>query len=314
MKMSLSVAIQMDPVENIDTECDSTYLIALEAKKRNHKLYHYTPSSLSLRDGKLYAKANFLLINHNGKKNILLGEETHINLEDMDIVLMRQDPPFDMSYITATYLLEKISSKTLIINDPEGVRNSPEKLLVTAFKDYVPPTLISSDLGEINSFKKLYQDVIVKPLYGNGGSGVFHLSPHDENLSSLIELFTSYSREPLIVQKYIPEVRSGDKRIILIDGEPVGAINRVPAKGEARSNMHVGGRAEKTELNEVDRSICHSIGDVLRDRGLFFTGIDVIGNFLTEINVTSPTGIQEINRFDNAQIEKIFWKELEKKI
>ena len=312
--MSLSVAIQMDPIENIDLQCDSTYLIALEAKKRDYKLFHYTPSSLSLRNNKLIAKANILRINQNNHENILLGEQTYINLEDIDIVLMRQDPPFDMSYITATYLLEKISNKTLVINDPTGVRNSPEKLLVTNFRDFIPSTLISSDFNEIKNFRSLYKDIIVKPLYGNGGSGVFHLTPNDENLSSLIEFFTSLSQEPLIVQQYIPEVRLGDKRIILIDGNPVGAINRVPPKGEARSNMHVGGKAKKTELNNVDKSICEAIGGELRNRGLFFAGIDVIGNFLTEINVTSPTGIQEINRFDDIEVEKVFWNNLEKKI
>ena len=227
---------------------------------------------------------------------------------------MRQDPPFNMSYITATYLLEKITNKTLVINDPTGVRNSPEKLLVTNFKDFIPSTLISSDFNEIKNFRSLYKDIIVKPLYGNGGSGVFHLTADDENLSSLIEFFTSFSQEPLIVQEYIPEVRLGDKRIILIDGHPIGAINRIPPKGEARSNMHVGGQAEKIELNDVDKSICEAIGDELRNRGLFFAGIDVIGNFLTEINVTSPTGIQEINRFDGIQVEKLFWNNLEKKI
>ena len=312
--MSLSVAIQMDPVESIDLQCDSTYLIALEAKKRNYRLFHYTPSSLSLRNNKLIARANVLRINYNNHKNILLGEQTYIDLEDMDIVLMRQDPPFNMSYITATYLLEKITNKTLVINDPTGVRNSPEKLLVTSFKDFIPSTLISSDFNEIKNFRSLYKDIIVKPLYGNGGSGVFHLTADDENLSSLIEFFTSFSQEPLIVQEYIPEVRLGDKRIILIDGHPIGAINRIPPKGEARSNMHVGGQAEKIELNDVDKSICEAIGDELRNRGLFFAGIDVIGNFLTEINVTSPTGIQEINRFDGIQVEKLFWNNLEKKI
>ncbi len=312
--MSLSVAIQMDPVESIDLQCDSTYLIALEAKKRNYRLFHYTPSSLSLRNNKLIARANVLRINYNNHKNILLGEQTYIDLEDMDIVLMRQDPPFNMSYITATYLLEKITNKTLVINDPTGVRNSPEKLLVTNFKDFIPSTLISSDFNEIKNFRSLYKDIIVKPLYGNGGSGVFHLTADDENLSSLIEFFTSFSQEPLIVQEYIPEVRLGDKRIILIDGHPIGAINRIPPKGEARSNMHVGGQAEKIELNDVDKSICEAIGDELRNRGLFFAGIDVIGNFLTEINVTSPTGIQEINRFDGIQVEKLFWNNLEKKI
>ena len=308
--MSLSVAIQMDPVESIDLQCDSTYLIALEAKKRNYRLFHYTPSSLSLRNNKLIARANVLRINYNNHKNILLGEQTYIDLEDMDIVLMRQDPPFNMSYITATYLLEKITNKTLVINDPTGVRNSPEKLLVTNFKDFIPSTLISSDFNEIKNFRSLYKDIIVKPLYGNGGSGVFHLTADDENLSSLIEFFTSFSQEPLIVQEYIPEVRLGDKRIILIDGHPIGAINRIPPKGEARSNMHVGGQAEKIELNDVDKSICEAIGDELRNRGLFFAGIDVIGNFLTEINVTSPTCLREIKKLSKIDIAKIIWNQL----
>jgi len=237
-----------------------------------------------------------------------------IDLSTMDVVLMRQDPPFDMAYITATHILEHIHPKTLVVNDPVAVRNAPEKLFVTHFEDMMPPTLISSDREEIKAFRLEYEDIIVKPLFGNGGAGVFHIKPDDENLTSLMELFTQMFREPVIVQRYEPKVREGDKRIILVDGEPVGGINRIPAMGEARANMHVGGRAVKTELSARDREICEAIGPTLRDQGLVFVGIDVIGDYMTEINVTSPTGIQEMNRFDTVNIETLIWDAIERRL
>jgi len=234
-----------------------------------------------------------------------------VDLATMDVVLMRQDPPFDMAYITATHLLEHIHPKTLVVNDPVQVRNAPEKLLVTHFEELMPPTLITADRAQILDFRAEYKDIVLKPLFGNGGAGVFHVTPGDENLNSLLELFTQLYREPVIVQAYLPEVRQGDKRIILVDGQAAGAVNRVPASGEARSNLHVGGKAMKAELTARDREICEAIGPTLRERGLIFVGIDVIGNYLTEINVTSPTGIQEIDRFDDVCIEAQIWDAIE---
>ena len=237
-----------------------------------------------------------------------------IDLRDVDVVLMRQDPPFDMAYITATHLLEHIHPDTLVVNDPVEVRNAPEKLFVTHFEGLLPPTLITSDPEQITDFREEYKDIIVKPLYGNGGAGVFHLKPGDENLASLIEMFTELYREPIIVQQYLADVRAGDKRIILIDGEAAGAINRVPKEGEARSNMHVGGRAEQSALTKREHEICEMIGPTLREKGLIFVGIDVIGDHLTEINVTSPTGLQEINRFDGSCLEAGIWDAIERRL
>jgi glutathione synthase len=234
-----------------------------------------------------------------------------IDLALIDIVLMRQDPPFDMSYITATHVLEHIHPATLVVNDPVHVRNAPEKLFVTHFEGLMPPTLITSSAEAVREFRAEYKDIIVKPLYGNGGAGVFHIMPEDENLNALMEVFTEMYREPVIVQKYVPEVRDGDKRIILVDGRPVGAINRIPAAGESRSNMHVGGTPVKTALTRREQEICEAIGPALKERGLIFVGIDVIGEYLTEINVTSPTGIQEIDRFDGVKIEADIWDAIE---
>jgi glutathione synthase len=243
-----------------------------------------------------------------------LGEAFVYDLGAADVVLMRQDPPFDMAYISATHILERIHPKTLVVNDPREVRNAPEKLFVTEFGDFIPPTLITSDRLEIRDFRARHKEIILKPLYGNGGTGVFRIGPTDENLGSLLEMFTQFYREPVIVQRYLPEVRQGDKRIILVDGEFAGAINRVPAAGEARSNMHVGGRPEKTELTGRERDICAAIGPELKRRGLIFTGIDVIGGYMTEINVTSPTGIQEVKRFGGADIAKLVWDAVESKV
>jgi len=312
--MSLAVAIQMDAVESIDIKGDSTFVLALEAQRRGHGLYHYLPSDLSFREGRVYARARALEVRREAGNHASLGTPETLDLAAMDVVLMRQDPPFDMSYITATHLLEHIHPEALVVNDPVHVRNAPEKLFVTHFPELMPPTLISSDRDEVLAFREAHKDIIVKPLFGNGGAGVFHITPGDENLNALLELFTELYREPIIVQRYQPEVREGDKRIILIEGEAVGATNRVPPKGEARSNMHVGGRPEKSSLDARDKLICEAIGPSLRERGLIFVGIDVIGGFLTEINVTSPTGLQEINRFDDVCLEAEIWDAIESRI
>ncbi|WP_119460492.1 glutathione synthase [Rhodospirillaceae bacterium SYSU D60014] len=309
--MSLAVGIQMDPIEGIDIDADSTFVLALEAQRRGHALFHYLPRDLFFREGRVYARVRPLKVRRKRGDHANLGAPELIDLATLDIVLMRQDPPFDMAYITATHLLEHVHPETLVVNDPVHVRNAPEKLFVTHFEELMPPTLISSDRESILDFRKAHRDIIVKPLYGNGGAGVFHVKPEDDNLNALLELFTQLYREPVIVQRYLPEVRQGDKRIILIDGEPAGAINRVPAAGEARSNMHAGGRPMKATLTVREREICEAIGEALKSRGLVFVGIDVIGDYLTEINVTSPTGLQEINRFDGVQLEARIWDRIE---
>ena len=311
--MSLAVGIQMDPIESIDIDADSTFVLALEAQQRGHQLFHYLPKDLSLKNGRVYAHARALAVRRDPGDHATLGEPENLDLATLDVVLMRQDPPFDMAYITATHLLERIHPETLVVNDPESVRNAPEKLFVTHFVDIMPPTLITSNLDEIKAFRSEYGDIIVKPLYGNGGAGVFHISPDSDNLNSLIELFSEFYREPIVVQRYVPDVRQGDKRIILIEGKAVGAINRVPAEGEARSNMHVGGRPEQIEMSTRDREICEAIGPALEQHGLLFAGIDVIGDYLTEINVTSPTGLQEVNRFDGTALEADIWDAIEQR-
>ncbi|MBM3558507.1 MAG: glutathione synthase [Alphaproteobacteria bacterium] len=311
--MSLAVAVQMDPVESISIDADSTFAMALEAQRRGHALWHYHPRELSLRDGRVRARARPVTFRRERGDHFSLGAEEIVDLAVVDVVLMRQDPPFDMAYISATHILEHIHPKTLVVNDPVSVRNAPEKLFVTHFEGVMPPTLITSDRREILAFRDEHKDIIVKPLYGNGGAGVFHIVPGDENLASLLELFTQFYREPVIVQRYVPEVRQGDKRIVLVEGKAVGAINRVPAAGEARSNMHVGGRPVQTKLTKREQEICESIGPALRERGLVFVGIDVIGDWLTEINVTSPTGIQEIERFDGTNIAAMIWDAIEER-
>ena len=309
--MSLAVAIQMDPIESIDIEGDSTFALALEAQARGHALFHYLPQNLSLRDGRVVARAQPLQVRREADNFFTKGAEETLDLAGIDVVLMRQDPPFDMAYITATHVLEHIHPQTLVVNDPVSVRNAPEKLFVTHFDGLMPPTLITSNRDDIIAFRAEHGDIIVKPLYGNGGAGVFHVTPDDENLTALLEIFTDLYREPVIAQRYLPEVRQGDKRIILVDGKPVGAINRVPAKGEARSNMHVGGMPLKSELTPREHEICAAIGPALKERGLLFVGIDVIGDYLTEINVTSPTGIQEIDRFDGSNLSALIWDAIE---
>ncbi len=309
--MSLAVAIQMDPIEDVDITADSTFALAVEAQKRGHGLFHYLPRDLSFREGRVVARARTLEVRREPGNHYTLGPAETLDLVTMDVVLMRQDPPFDMSYITATHLLEHIHPGTLVVNDPVHVRNAPEKLFITHFPELMPPTLITSDHDEIAAFRAAHKDIVVKPLFGNGGAGVFHLKPDDENLFSLLEVFTQFYREPVIVQRYLPEIRQGDKRIILIDGEPAGAVNRVPPPGEARANLHAGATAVKTELTARERDICTAIGPTLREYGLIFVGIDVIGDYMTEINVTSPTGIQEVNRFDGTCLEALVWDAIE---
>ena len=311
--MGLSVAIQMDPIEGINIDADSTFALALAAQARGHALWHYLPAHLSFAHGVVRAQARQLTVKRQRGDHAALGSYETLDLKTMDVILMRQDPPFDMAYITATHILEHVHPKTLVVNDPAHVRNAPEKLFVTHFPDLMPPTLITSDRAEIDAFRAAHQHIIVKPLFGNGGAGVFHIGPDDENLGSLLEMFTARSREPVIVQRYLPEVRAGDKRIILVDGVAAGAVLRVPASGEARANLHVGGKAMKTTLTAREQEICNRIGPELSKRGLIFVGIDVIGDYLTEINVTSPTGLQEIGRFDGSNLAGLIWDAIEKR-
>ncbi len=311
--MALKVALQMDPIERVSIDGDSTFRIGIEAQARGHKLFYYTPDRLSYREGRVLARGWPVELRREKGNHFTLGAEAEVDLADWDVVWLRQDPPFDMGYITTTHILERIHPATLVVNDPFWVRNFPEKLLVLNFPQLTPPTLVARDLATIRDFKHQHGDIILKPLYGNGGAGVFRLDPNDRNLASLHELFVGINREPLIAQKYVPAVVQGDKRIILINGEPVGAINRVPAEGETRSNMHVGGRPEKAGLTARDLEICAAIGPTLRDKGQVFVGIDVIGDWLTEINVTSPTGIQELERFDGTNTAARIWEVIEAK-
>ena len=323
MPRPLKIAVQMDPIETVNIHADSTFALMLEAQRRGHALWHYDVRGMSLTEGKpspdgqlaerLTAVARPVTVQRVQGAHFSFGDASRLNLGSMDVVLMRQDPPFDMAYITATHMLEHIHPRTLVVNDPASVRDAPEKLLVTHFPELMPPTLITWDAEAIRSFRAQHRDIIVKPLFGNGGAGVFRIREGDENLASLLEMHWARSREPLMVQRYEPAVRRGDKRVILIDGEPLGAINRVPAEGEARSNMHVGGRAEAVELTARDREICARIGPVLREKGLLFTGIDVIGDWLTEINVTSPTGLQEVARFGGPDLSVTIWERIEAK-
>ena len=309
--MKLKVAIQMDHVSTIDIDGDSTFVLGLEAERRGYDVWHYTPPALIFRDRKVTARAQPMKLRREKGNHFTLGASEIVDLSTFDVILLRQDPPFDMSYITTTHLLEHIHPRTLVVNDPASVRNAPEKLYVTHFDNVMPPTLITADPLALREFRDEYQDIIIKPLFGNGGAGVFRLKPGDENFASLLEMFSQRSREPVIAQRYLPEVRQGDKRIILIDGKAAGVVNRVPAEGEARSNMHVGGKAVKDSLTRRDREICEIIGPELARRGMIFVGIDVIGNWLTEINVTSPTGLQQINRFDGVSLEAQIWDRIE---
>lgn len=326
---SLRIAVQMDPLEGVDINGDSTFALMLEAQRRGHTLFEYQPTSLALTEGqgenggtassgRLLARARPVTVQRVKGSHAHFGEIETLDLATTDVVLMRQDPPFDMGYITATHMLEHVhgtgEGKTLVVNDPVAVRNAPEKLLVTHFPHLMPPTLVTWDREAIAEFRARYRDIILKPLFGNGGAGIFRVKEDDENFSSLLETHFASSREPLMIQRYEPAVRHGDKRIILVDGEAIGAINRVPAQGEARSNMHVGGRAERVGLTARDKEICAAIGPYLKEHGLIFTGIDVIGDWLTEINVTSPTGLQELDHFDGINSAGLIWDAIEKRL
>lgn len=314
MARALRVAVQMDPIESINIDADSTFVLMMEAQARGHRLWHYHVRELGLSNRRVTARAHPVEVRREKGNHFTFGAPVELDLgADVDVVLMRQDPPFDMAYITATHILEHIHPKTLVVNDPAAVRNAPEKLFVTHFPDLMPETLVTADRSQIMRFREKHETIILKPLFGNGGAGVFLVKPDDMNLNSLLEMFTERSREPLVVQKYVPAVREGDKRIILVDGVAMGAINRVPAANEARSNMHVGGRPEKTTLTEREKEICARIGPELKRQGMIFVGIDVIGGYLTEINVTSPTGLQEIARFDGTHLEKAIWDAIEAK-
>jgi glutathione synthase len=311
--MALSVAVQMDPIAGINIEKDSTFRMAEEAQARGHRLFYYHPDALVWREGRVLATGRDLTVRRVKGDHFATGELRTIDLADWDVVLLRQDPPFDMGYITTTHLLERVHPETLVVNDPFWVRNCPEKLMVLDFARFSPPTMIARGLDDIRAFREAHGDMILKPLYGNGGAGVFKLPQADANLSALHELFMGLNREPLIAQKFLPAVSEGDKRVILVDGECVGAINRVPLKGEARSNMHAGGTAQPTVVTDRDREICEALGPVLRERGLIFVGIDVIGGMLTEINVTSPTGIQELEAFDGVSAAALIWDAIERR-
>lgn len=310
--MPLAVALQMDPLETVNVDADSTFFLAEEAQRRGHTLFHYLPRTLRLEGGRVSATGRAVTVQRTGAPARFGAYET-VDLAGFDVVLLRQDPPFDLAYITTTHILEAIHPKTLVVNDPAGVRNAPEKLLVTRFPDLMPPTLVSADPAAIRDFRARHGEIVVKPLFGAGGFGVFHLRPEDDNLGSLLDMFLAKSPEPLMTQAYIPAVREGDKRVILVEGEPVGALNRVPQAGDARSNMHVGGAAAASRLTPRDREICAAIGPELRARGLTFVGIDVIGDYVTEINVTSPTGLQEIARFDGVNLAVPIWDAIEAK-
>ncbi len=310
----MKIAFQMDPIGAVDINADSSFRLAEEAQTRGHELFFYGPDQLAYQEGRITARGQDMQVQRVAGDPAILGPEREVDLAEFDVVWLRQDPPFDMHYITSTHLLDRLKGQTLVVNDPFWVRNYPEKLLVLDFPELTPPTTIARDMQTIKAFKDKHQDIILKPLYGNGGAGVFRLDANDRNLTSLYELFTGFSREPLIVQKFLPDVKNGDKRVILVDGEPVGAINRVPAEGETRSNMHVGGRPEKIGLTERDLEICAAIGPLLKEKGQIFVGIDVIGDYLTEINVTSPTGIQELERFNGENIAEKIWQAIEAKV
>jgi glutathione synthase len=316
--MPLKIATQMDPIARTDIRGDSTFALLLEAQRRGHALFYYTPDALTYREGALSATGHDLTVRDMPGDFFTLSPPRVENLSTQHVILLRQDPPFDMAYITNTHLLQLIHRPgrpgPLVVNDPAHVRNAPEKLWILEFADLMPPTLISRSPADIAAFRRDYKDIIVKPLFGNGGAGVFRITAEDTNLASLLEMFQAASREPVMVQQYRPEVRAGDKRIILVDGVVAGAINRVPAAGETRSNMHVGGRPEPTTLTNREREICARLGPELKRRGLIFTGIDVIGDYLTEINVTSPTGIRQVKAFGGADIAALIWDAIEAKV
>ncbi|CAI3922477.1 ATP-grasp superfamily (LysX) (PDB:1GLV) [Commensalibacter communis] len=315
----LKIAVQMDPLETININGDSTFALMLEAQARKYELFVYSVDTLSLESDsvskKITARGRDVTVQRVQNNHVQYGEEKTVELKYFDVLLMRQDPPFDMGYITATHLLEQIhgvgKDKVFVVNNPTSVRNAPEKIFATLWPEIMPPTLITRDVKAIREFRAEYKDIIIKPLFGNGGIGVFRIREDDENLNSLLEMQFAASREPLMIQRYEPAVRLGDKRIILVEGQPIGAINRVPQKGDLRSNMHVGGIAEKIDLTPRDKEICELIGPALKEQGLLFVGIDVLGDYLTEINVTSPTGLQELDRFNNINSAGIVWDAIE---
>lgn len=310
----LRVALQMDPIELIDPIGDSSFALMLEAQERGHEIAYYTPGTLALERGRVTAQVAPVEVMDRPKgQHFSRGDFAETDLSDFDVILLRQDPPFDMNYITSTHILDRIHPKTLVVNDPAHVRNAPEKILVTEFPELMPPTLITRDRDRIKAFRAEHGDIIVKPLFGNGGAGVFFLKQGDQNLVSLLELFEQSFPEPFMIQRYLPDVRKGDKRIIIIDGEPVAGLNRIPADSEARSNMHVGGRPELSELTARELEICAAIAPALKARDFIFVGIDVIGDYITEINVTSPTGLREIKRFGGPDIAPMIWDAIEKR-
>jgi len=309
--VALKTAFQMDPIDRLDIRGDSTFAMMLEAQARGHSLFLYTPDRLVYAQGHVFATGYDVVVRDVAGDHYTLSEQRRVDLSGYDVVMLRQDPPFDMAYITTTFVLEHLAPGVLVVNDPANVRNAPEKMLTMSYPELMPPTAIVRDLDSVRRFRAEHEDIILKPLYGNGGAAVFRLAAGDTNLGALVELFQGVFREPFLVQKYLPEVRAGDKRILLIDGEPVGAINRVPADDETRSNMHIGGRAEPTEMTERDLEICAAIGPELKRRGLILAGIDVIGPYLTEINVTSPTGLREVKRFGGADIAALLWNWIE---
>jgi glutathione synthase len=311
--MKLNVAVQMDPIARINIRGDSTFALLLEAQKRGHALSYYTPDKLSQRGSEVVAPVQALSVRDEVGNHFTLGEARRVDLSTFDVVLLRQDPPFDLAYITSTHLLERIHPKTLVVNNPAGVRNAPEKLFVMDFPQLMPPTLISRDLDEINSFREQHGAVVMKPLHGHGGAAVFRVLPQDMNFGSLFDMFSVTFKEPWVIQRFLPEVKHGDKRIIMVDGEFAGAVNRVPAADDLRSNMVRGGAAEATELSAREREICATVGPALRERGLLFVGLDVIDGHLTEINVTSPTGIRAIARLGGPDIAVKIWDAIEAK-
>jgi glutathione synthase len=311
--MRLNVAVQMDPIERINIRGDSTFALLLEAQQRGHAIAYYTPDRLALTGGLVLAAVQELKVRDQAGDHFSLGEPRRTELSEFDVVLLRQDPPFDLAYITTTHLLERIVPRTLVVNDPAQVRNAPEKLFVMEFPDLMPPTLITRDLAEIKAFRAEHGDIVMKPLYGKGGEAVFRLAPQDLNFGSLYDLFAATFREAWVVQKFLPAVRQGDKRIILVDGAFAGAVNRVPAADDLRSNMVRGGAPKATDLTARERDICARIGPALRERGLLFVGIDVIDGFLTEINVTSPTGIRAIKALGGPHVAAMIWDRIEAK-
>ncbi len=311
--MALNVAVQMDPIERINIRGDSTFALLLEAQRRGHTLSYYTTDRLAMAQGRVFTTAQSLSVRDEPGNHFTLGDGKRVDVGSFDVVLLRQDPPFDLAYISSTHFLERVHPKTLVVNDPASVRNAPEKMFVTEFPQLMPPTLMTRDLAEIKAFRAEHSDIVMKPLYGHGGGAVFRLTKDDLNFGSLYDMFAATFREPWVIQKFLPEVRNGDKRILLVEGEFAGAVNRIPAPDDLRSNMVRGGSPKETELTAAEREICKTIGPSLRERGLIFVGIDVIGGLLTEINVTSPTGIRAVKNLGGPDVAALVWDKIESK-